>query len=615
MKSIKKILRTAFFAVTLFGIVSCEDLAFGDDFLHKPPGSDVTIDTIYSTAEYARRIMWKSYQYLPYGIETSGYWTQMWLGTIEGLTDLNYDNVGYSGVMKVYYSGSYNASIEDTPRGTYMATKMRFNNNESNVWTGIRHAWLTYENIDRVPDMDAAEKARLKAEAKMVVAVYYSHMLRHYGGLPIVDHAFEAEDINLPARATLQETVDFIIGLLDYAIATPEFPWRISDADLGNWDGRMTKAGAMALKTRVLLFVASPLFNSDTPYAQGEASTKLMTWFGNYDKNRWKDAIDACEAFFKALSTNGYYRLVQGSDRGGDVREAFTSAYYDRGTTETLISSRRNIFSQSNNSIMSNSIRWGGYNPTKEYFDMFQMADGTEFDWNNPVHAKNPFINRDPRLNETFILDGDRFNGTIANLTKEYSKDPVNYPKGSHYEAGNMHVLSLGTGLACRKWGLDRNSAWSSRPIQWPFMRLAEVYYNYAEALNEYNGAPTGEAYTAVNTVRARVGLPALSGMNQQQFRDALLRERACEFGYEEVRFFDLIRWKLYSVFEKPLHGLDVHKHKDTKEYKFVVTELAKAKYPRAWWTSGFDPKWSLSAFPSKEVNKGYGLVQNSGWE
>ena len=618
MRSLRKLLYTTLLMGTLFVGVSCEDLAFGDKFLQKPPSSDVTIDTIFSTSEYARRILWKSYQYLPYGMETSGYWTQMWLGTLEGLTDLNYDNVGYSGLAKVYYPGNYNASIEDRKSSypTGQRTKCRFNDADSHMWTGIRHAWLLYENVDRVPDMDATEKSRLKAEAKMIVAIYYSHMLRHFGALPIVDHAIDPEDVNLPGRATLQATVDFIIGLLNDAINCPDFPWRISDNDLANWGGRMTKAGAMALKARVLLFVASPLFNDNAPYCDGEASSSLMTWFGGYNKERWKDAINACEEFFTALNQNGYYKLVEVGDNGtSDVRGAYTSAYYDRGTTETLISVRRNILNANANSILSNSIRWGGYCPTKEYFDMFQMSDGTDFSWDNPEQAKNPFLNRDPRLYETFILDGDKYNGRTAALTEALASDPVNYPQGADWaQGGSTHVLSLGTGLACRKWGLDRNTEWKNRPIQWPFLRLAEIYLSYAEALNEYNGSPNAQAYDAVDKVRARVNLPGLKkGLGQKEFREALLRERACEFGYEEVRFFDLIRWKLYNVFEKQLHGLHVYKHKDTGEYKFVPYELTK--YPRVWWTSGFEPRWCLSAFPSVEINKGYGLVQNPGWE
>lgn len=599
--------------LTVTATVSCEDMAFGEDFLQKPPSTDVTIDTIFGKAEYARRVLWRSYQYIPYGMETPGFWTQMCMSTIEGLTDLNYDNIGYSALSNTYYPGLYNASVEDNTTINANRTKMQFS--ASGIWTGIRHAWLFYENVDRVPDMDEQEKSRLKAEAKMMVAVFYAHMLRHYGALPIIDHAIAGSDAAFPARATLQQTVDFIVNLLDDAIANKDFPWNIPEDELENWDGRMTKAGAMALKTRVLLFVASPLFNADAPFADGEASEKKMTWLGNYDKNRWKLAADACKAFFDALAANGYYKLVQAGDKGiADVREAYTSAYFDRGNTETLIASRRNYLSTNNNGQFDKALRWGAYCPTKEFFDMFEMADGRPFDWKDPEMAKNPFKDRDPRLYENFILDGDRYNGHTASMTEEKPGDKANYPKGTDWMQGRMHQLSLATGLACRKWGLDRNTAAYTRPVQWPTMRLAEVYLNYAEALNELNDGPTGEAYQYVNAVRARVNMPALkAGMSKEEFREALLHERAVEFAYEEVRFFDLIRWKKYDVFETPLHGLHVYKHKKTKEY--LLVPFALTKYSRVWWKSGWEPRMCLSAFPSKEVNKGYGLVQNPGWE
>lgn len=613
MKKIMKIRNIIFSVLLIAAASSCEDFAMGEDFLQKPPSTDVTKDTIFSKAEYARRILWRSYQYLPYGMETNGFWTQMCMSTIEGLTDLNYDNIGYSALSNTYYPGLYNAAVENNTTKNSNRTKMQFS--QSGIWTGVRHAWLLVENIDKVPDMDEQEKSRLKAEAKMMVAVFYAHMLRHYGALPIVDHAISQEDPQFPARATLQETTDFIIKLLDETIACPEFPWRIPEDELANWDGRMTKAGAMALKTRVLLFVASPLFNADKPFAQGEASEKKMTWWGSYDKNRWKTAMDACKDFFRAMNQYGYYKLVEAGDKGiADEREAYTSAYFDRGNTETLIACRRNFLSTKNNSQFDKALRWGAYCPTKEFFDMFEMKDGRPFDWKNPEMAKNPFKNRDPRLYENFILDGDRYNGRKADMVDENPNDKKNYPKGKDWKQGRMHQLSLASGLVCRKWGLDRNSEAYNRPVQWPILRLAEIYLNYAEALNEYNGGPTEEAYRYINAVRVRVDMPPLKkGMNQAAFREAVLHERAVEFAYEEVRFFDLIRWKKYDVFETPLHGLHVYRNKNTKEYLFKP--FALTKYYRAWWKTGWEPRMCLSAFPSREVNKGYGLVQNPGWE
>ena len=623
MKKIINHLHVILLSLGLLSTVSCEDLAFGNEFLQKPPASDVTIDTIFSSAEYARRVLFYSYQNLPYGLETSGYKTGMYLATQEEITDLSQSYINYSTVNTQYYSGVYNAGTEDT--GT--ATKAHFKDADAHYWGSIRNAWLFIQNVDRVPDMEESEKSRMKAEAKAIVAIYYAHMLRHWGAMPIVDRVLTAGD-EMPPRATLQETVDFIVRLLDEAIACPEFPWRVADEDLANWEGRITKAGAMGLKARVLLFVASPLFNNDQPYYPGEASDKKMTWFGGYDKNRWKLAVDACKDFFDALAVNGYYKLVEKDEAAAiypgyknEYRYAFRAAYFDRGTTETLISTRRNIYKANENGMPDRGVRWGGHCPSKEFLDMFQTADGEDFDWNNEEHAKHPFFTkdlklvRDPRLYESIIVDGDIYQGGRVALHEGKPGD-ANYPIGANYGRGQLSKSSLTTGLACRKWTMDRKSEYWNHPIQWPHLRIAELYLTYAEALNEYNGGPTSLAYDMVNKVRARVGMKGLKqGLNQEQFRAAVLRERACEFFYEEVRWFDLIRWKMEDNFSNPMHGLHVYKHKVTHDYLCEPFTLKGMKESRAWWNpGGFSPKWYLSAFPPSEINKGYGLVQNPGW-
>lgn len=57
MKNIRKHFHVILLALGLFVTMACEDLAFGDKFLQKPPSTDVTIDTVFSTAEYARRVL------------------------------------------------------------------------------------------------------------------------------------------------------------------------------------------------------------------------------------------------------------------------------------------------------------------------------------------------------------------------------------------------------------------------------------------------------------------------------------------------------------------------------------------------------------------------------
>lgn len=517
-------------------LCSCKDFALGEKFLQKPPSGDVTIDTIFSTAEYARRVLWNSYDKLPFGLSSKGHNTAMKVGNIEGLTDLNNTFVNDSGERQIYYPGKYTADAENRGMSFTKVSKYRFY--EYGAWEGIRHAWLFHENVDRVPDMSDEEKSRMKAEAKVLVAVFYANMFRHYGGLPLINHSLQADELKFPERSTLQQTVEFIVGLLDDAINCYDLPWMLPESERANWDGRLTKASAMGLKVRVLLFAASPLFNSNEPYYPGEASDKRLTWFGDYQKSRWEDAAKAAENFFKTMKAEGFYQLVQKEDtRKNTYQQAFQDGYYTRGTTESLISSRRHYYTTNQESLIVQSVRWGGYCPTKEYFDMFQMADGTEFSWENPEHSKNPFINRDPRLSETLLLDGADIKGYKIELFQENPADPINYPKGKHFAVTPIDAISVSTGIAAYKFGLDRDGGEiKSRVFHWPHLRLAEIYLSYAEALNELGRTKVKDAlgmdaYDYVNALRGRVGMGKLPEMGQKEFREAMLRERACEFG------------------------------------------------------------------------------------
>ena len=609
----------------IFTVVSCEDLKFGNEFLQKPPSSDVTIDTVFSTAEYARRVLWLSYQDLHYGLSKDGYNLMRYVGN-DALTDLCQCAITYSHAVTNYYYNKYNAGIQQTDANFVNCPY------KGNEWKAVRNAWLFIEHVDDVPDMDDAEKNRMKAEAKTLIATHYSYLFRNFGALPILDHALNSQDI-MPARATLQETVDFMVRLLDEAIDCSDFPWRISDEEMDMYHGRLTKASAMGLKARVLLFAASPLFNSDEPYYPGEASDKKMTWFGNYDVKRWELAANACKEFFDELNRNGYYELVSKDVAASiypgyenDFRCAFRAAYYDRGTTESLISVHSNVFTTSSLGGTDQGLRWGGFNPTAEYLDMFPTANGTMLDWESERAAgKNIFENRDPRFYETFVVHGDIYRGEVIDFTNPspeiYNPDVDKYPVGPIFKAPKKYAFSdnsLASGFGTRKWGLDRtgHGMWNNHIIQWPFLRLAEIYLSYAEALNECGR--TKDAYQWVDAVRARVGMKGLEkNLSKEEFRAEVLRERACEFGWEEVRWYDLVRWKMKEKFTTPLHGLYTMKAKDSDVYEYKRFDFrGVSKTARTWWKKDiFKERLYLSAFPADEVRKGYGLVQNPGWE
>jgi len=572
-------------------LAGCEELKLGDAALEEPPTISVNQDTVFSKLDYAERFLFGAYSTLPYGLNTN--WSakgdKLGMDILEGLTDIDHSYLAWGGVNQLYYSGQYAAASENE------SNKTKFHFTKENTWVGIRKGWIFIENANKIPDAEPEYIDQMIAEAKMVIAIHYSDMFRHYGGLPWVDHAFDpAESTDLP-RSTAKETLDNIIALIDEA--STDLPWTIED--LSNWDGRFTKAAAMGLKARLLLFAASPLFNDDVPYLDGEAAQKQMVWFGSKDASLWNKAADAAEALINEIESQGGYALVN----TGNPRKDFQDAYYKRGNGEILISTRVRYQSpgwwSGEYYFYQSAGNYGTSCPTQEYVDMFGMANG--LDINDPASgfdSDDPFTNRDPRLYETVLVNGDSYKGRTAEL----------WIGGRERQNANFKGSATGYGL--RKFLLERNNSTSvNSVVVWPYLRLAEIYLTAAEALNEANSGPTAKAYQYVNTVRNRVGLADLtSGLSQSEFREAILLERAKEFGWEEVRWFDLIRWKREADFTKHLHGTDL---------KLVggVLEATQTECPERYWQSNWSPKWYLSAFPPDEVNKGYGLVQNPGWE
>lgn len=161
------------------------------------------------------------------------------------------------------------------------------------------------------------------------MASKYFDGIHNFGGLPIVDHALAADEVLEKPRSTIEETVTFVVRLLDEAIAEPELPWNIPTSELATWAGRVTKASALGIKAKLLNYVASPIFNSDTPYCveePQEAVNALQVWYGNYDVKRWEAVVDACEEFFRMNSANGnYYQLEEATTPDEAGYRAFLS--------------------------------------------------------------------------------------------------------------------------------------------------------------------------------------------------------------------------------------------------------------------------------------------------
>lgn len=578
---------------------SCAEVTFWNEFLgDQPESSGVTTEEMFASRLNAERVLTQAYTNLISGLPT-GSDNKLGVNILESITDLCYslrDNIS-DGPTTLYYNGALSA--------TNIPSHSAYKYGSETDWTTIRYAWMYLENVDKVPDMTAAEKNIRSAEAKVLIALSYFGMLQNVGGVTWLDHAVDVNETMAFPRITFAQTVDNIVALLDDVIDNSNLPWRQSDTDYG----RMSKAGAMALKFKVLLFAASPTFNSDTPW---HSEADEYTCYGNYSADRWRAAVDAGREFFDRLNAEGGYSVVQPASETHRARRlAYRQAYFQRTSTEVLISVHKGYSNESTHGSFYDQRYYSG--PTLNYVDMFPWADGTDFladpddpsgfDWSNP--PTQPFFDvddegelvptRDPRLYENVACPGDMYYGGTAAPVHE------NHP--------NYH---LGTGFLIMKYILqqsdDRNT-----PEQWSHTRLPEIMLGYAEALNEVNPEPTQEAYDMVNQVRARVGLSALpEGLSHDNFLKAVMRERALELGFEEVRWFDLVRRNMVDDFRKQLYGLTsigLDDLNNPTQFSFEVFELGER-----YWSTTWDAKWYLAPIPQTEINKGYGMTQNPGW-
>lgn len=608
---------------------SCVDkFGVGDNFLEKQPGVDMTMDSIFSKAEYARYFLWESYRGMHCAFNDAFSLNSV---TIDALSDCWHSVMGWDFACGYFYSGSLQASTND-----WMDRYKYYNSNpgtsgdkEYGVWYTTRTCWQFIENVDKVPDMDVTEKNRLKAEAKIIIATRYFDMFRHMGGMPIVRRSYAIEGDYTNPRATVEETVNFMVGLLDEAAQTPELPWRIEESQNSTWAGRLTKASAMALKAKILLFAASPLFNSNEPYctdAPQEAVEKQQVWYGSYKASLWEDCLKACDAFFAENQKNGgYYQLIQpAGNTENDYREAYRKAYMNRGNSEKLIEVHdRYELVEWGQQMPGTVSHMGAFSPTVEFMEMYPWADGRNFDGQKVYNTDNQgnldiFDKRDPRLYENIVVQKKGFIWQ--------GKQVEIWMGGSMYTTPGE--IFVGNGFPLYKWILDYWNM-NKEPFQWPYLRMGEMHLIYAEAFAETGNFR--KALDEINKVRARVGVGKIEAgnpglqleSNKANLINEILRERACELGMEDVRFHDMVRRKLVTDFTKPLHGMRIYRkdgvNKPLTEGEaypsFRYEEYPITKYARTWWKQGgWSNKWLLKTIPTDEINKDYGLTQNPGW-
>ena len=427
--------------------------------------------------------------------------------------------------------------------------------------------------------------SRLRGEAFFLRAWFHFDLVQRYGRAVLATRVFDREeDLNLP-RNTFEECVNQI--LLDCDSAIERLPaWQQSYAT--SQRGRATQVAAMALKSRMLLYAASPQYNL------------------NNDIVKWQKAADAAKTLITYCTTNNYNRLFTSytgvflfGANPYNVESIFTTQTPNRNDIEV------------NNAPVGYDGALGRTNPTQELVDAFEMKNtGRPIDAAGSTYSLTaPYTNRDSRLAFVIGYNGSTFKGRPIEAFiggKDGIGSTPNATKTGYYMRKFMNEGSV-------NWNTSAPS-FSRRP--WMVFRYAEILLNCAEALNEANGSAT-DVFFYINQVRARTGVaqPALQSTNplgngyvpdnKDDRRLRIQNERRVELCFEGHRFFDVRRWKKGDeFFNKPVSGMRITKT-GTNTYIYEPFQVENRV---------FSDKNYLYPISQSNLNRAPALGQNFGY-
>jgi len=455
--------------------------------------------------------------------------------------------------------------------------------NFANAYVGISRANLFLSKIDIVP-VTAAIKQTWKSEARFIRAMLYFELVKRYGGVPLLGNKVLTlnDDLSIP-RNTFTECAQFIVSECDSISGSlKKEPLTAVET------GRITQGAALSLKSRILLYAASPLHNPTN------------------DPAKWQAAANAA----KAVIDLNYYAL----------NASFVTAFTTRASNKEVILA----FQQPTSSNLERALAPVGYqnlnnsngliSPTEDLVEVFPTINGKSITADlkttaNPTgfDPNNPYTNRDPRFNATIFYNGSLWLGR-----------PVETFEGGRDKPGGIQTQTK-TGYYLRKFLPDLSNAANYSAVDHNFIifRYAEMLLNYAEAANEMGDAVANRtnAYTQLIALRKRAGIiagaDALYGlkanMTQAEMREAIKLERRIELAFEEHRFWDVRRWKTAEVeLNKILRGVRITKT-GTGTFSYQTINVAPIKF--------IAPKMYLYPLPFNELLKNKALTQNPGWQ
>ncbi|WP_459187216.1 RagB/SusD family nutrient uptake outer membrane protein [Parabacteroides sp. APC149_11_2_Y6] len=614
------------------------------DFMDLKPEDQYAEDAVWSDAGLVQAVVNDIYAYIVHGSEESN---------TSALTDDAYFTHDYG--MKAINE----ATVSGSDLRWYDDDKCPFK--WYNAYKGIYRTNLFLENIDKVPEKVGYNLKIMKGEVLFLRAYLYTELVRGFGGVPLVDKTYsieEASQLSLP-RSNMADCLDFILKDIEKAI--PLLP---ETAD----PGRATQGAAKALKARILLHVASPLF------ADRSVNTLECNQYNGDRKKLYEQARDAAKEVIGLKN----YTLV---DCNANTIMEIADKYHDI----SLTNNSESIFYKQfiNKDVDDSNVRnraaqchgpngyhnWGGVTPTNDLVMSFEMEDGTI---NNSMlkieetTTKNPYLNREPRFYATIGYDGLEWGRPRPSDAAAFDPTPLGTlqmgfyesPDGSDIKApvaydkqGNptKEITFKGVnGVDTRKSSIENwngsvtgyvekkliDTKFNATEHNWqtatyPYIRLAEMYLIAAEACIELN--ELDDAADFLDDLRGRIGRPDTKttltkrgqAFDQENMRKFLQRERRSELAYENSRYYDIRRWMIAPNVIREVTGIAIvarlkqgqssklpYIHDEKKwDYTYYVTDLS-FRETRKW-----DNKLYFAPIKRDEIKRNTAIKQNPGME
>lgn len=584
------------------------------DFLDVVPNERATLEDAFGSKDAAKDYLYSCYSPMPNPREVA-------------------DSIDFFTADEVTTSFEHE-TFSHFPEGQYSASNPVISY-WGNLYQGIRLCYMLITNVDKTPQMSAVLKKQYKAEAKFLIGYYNYLLIRMYG--PIIVQK-GVVDVNTPTkdfkpRSTLEESISFTVDILDEAAKS------LPNRRTGSQYGRATKVAAKAIKSRLLLYRASPLFNGG-----GEDKDSFYTGFTDkdsqqlipteYEVGKWADAADAARAAINVAEAAGHSLYRNESSFSAALPTDSTErnlrfTIIDQDSKEILWADTRpeGNYMLQNDSEPFGSHSWDGVSPILTMLESFYTENGLPIDKDPDFDYKDRYsvvngpngktwslnLHREPRFNAWVcyhnsyyeVNDNRRTSKKVLCKFRKHDNQGMhnrtsNFPPNGYLNKKGVSPLSV-----VNTWILD--------DYPWPIIRLAGLYLDYAEALIEY-GQDFGTAKTYIDKVRNRAGIPSIDEAwapiggadDKETLRSIVRQERRIELYLENERFWDLRRW---MAADEPLSK----KAQGCNPYGITnkdFFQLYTVPYPRRF-TS---PTNYLMPIPIGEINKNINLVQNPGY-